>query len=102
MRRRSRPMLLESLERRSLPSGSGASGDPTAKAAPPPTDYDGDGRADPAVYSPATATWYVLRTSGGPMGQPFGAPGLDVPVPADYFGQGHARLAVFRTTTAQW
>jgi hypothetical protein len=35
-------------------------------------DYDGDGRADIAVFRPSTGVWYLLRSSAGFTGVQFG------------------------------
>ena len=69
---------------------------------PVPADYDGDGRADLAVWRPATGTWSILESSTGVVTRrQWGAPG-DVPVPADYDGDGRADLAVWRPATGEW
>jgi hypothetical protein len=70
---------------------------------PVPADYDGDRRADFAVFRVATAQWIILYSGGGTLIQQFGDVGLnDIPVPGDYDGDGRADLAVFRVATAQW
>jgi hypothetical protein len=71
--------------------------------APVPGDYDGDGKADLAVYRPPTGEWFVFGTATGfPGPVPFGAPGIDLPVPADYDGDGQVDVAVYRLTTGEW
>jgi len=50
---------------------------------PTPGDYDGDGSYDAAVYRPAEANWYILRSTAGILVQQFGAVG-DTPVPSAY------------------
>ena len=49
-------------------------------------DWDGDGRADIAVFRPSTAQWFILKSfSSGADIRTFGLPG-DVPIHADYDG----------------
>ena len=64
-------------------------------------DFDGDGRADLAVYRPTTGTAFLLLSSLPPVAIS-GGQSTDVPVPADYDGDGKADLAIFRPTTGTW
>jgi hypothetical protein len=55
-----------------------------------PADYDGDGRADIAVYRPSTGTWFVLQSSAGNatwVTFQWGLPN-DIPLPANFDGDG--------------
>jgi subtilisin-like proprotein convertase family protein len=71
-------------------------------------DYDGDGRADVAVYRPLTGDWFISQSgaSGALLQIPWGAPsssGLgDIQVPADYDGDGITDVAIFRQATGDW
>ena len=67
-------------------------------------DYDGDGKADLAVYRPAETKWYVL-TSGENFKNGTTAllgAGGDVPVTGDYDGDGKNDLAVYRSVSSTW
>src|SRR5258705_5162791 len=59
-------------------------------------DFDGDEKADIAVYR--GGLWYVLRSSdGGITAVPWGGAAQDIPVPADYDGDGKTDIAVYRS-----
>lgn len=69
-----------------------------------PSDYDGDGKADVAVWRPGSShsVFYVLpSTTGTPFGVQWGAP-TDFPVAADYDGDGKSDLAVWRPSDGVW
>jgi hypothetical protein len=65
-------------------------------------DFDGDGRADLAVYRPSTGTGFILKSSTGAGVAVGGGRSTDLPVPADYDGDGLADVAIFRPTTGMW
>jgi uncharacterized delta-60 repeat protein len=76
----------------------------TVAAHPPgePFDFDGDGKADLAVFRPSTNTWHITQSSNAQTTeQGFGLNG-DVVAPADFDGDGKTDLGVLRPASGDW
>ncbi len=70
-----------------------------------PGDYDGDRRADVAVYHPATGNWYIRKSSNGQLlgGAPIQWGWSDaIPAPGDYDKDGITDIAVYHPATGDW
>ncbi len=66
------------------------------------SDFDGDGKADLAIWRASTATFLIYRsTSNSLLSRQWGV-ATDVPVPGDYDGDGKTDIAVWRPSTGTW
>jgi hypothetical protein len=72
-----------------------------------PSDFDGDGKADPLIWNAATGTWHWLGSSSsnglGVSGIQWGNQSLgDIILNGDIDGDGIGDLIVWRATTGTW
>jgi|GEM_PF-1919003 len=79
-------------------------GDPYGNDMPMPGDYDGDGKADPAIWRRNTGEWFINYSTGSgpfPYGYRFGVNG-DKPIIGDYDGDSKDDIAVWRPDSGVW
>ena len=68
-----------------------------------PGDYDGDGKADLAIFRPSTGAWQILTSSARLSPNPvIWGTTADVPVPGDYDGDGKTDIAFYRPSLGLW
>ncbi len=65
-------------------------------------DWDGDGRADPAVFRPSEGTWFILNSRDASFRAERWGLSTDTPVPGDFDGDGRVDIAVWRPSNGTW
>ncbi len=66
------------------------------------SEFDGDRKADIAIFHPGTGSWFIIPSSRGvAYGVAWGS-ATDIPVPGDYDGDGKTDIAIYHPETGSW
>ena len=66
-------------------------------------DFDGDSKADIAVYRSGTGRWFIRPSGRGSTYEiGFGGDPSDVPIAGDFDGDGKTDVGIYRTSTGAW
>ena len=76
----------------------------TGQTQPVVANFDGDRKADLAIFRPSSGTWFIANSATGYTTNTTRHWGLatDVPVSADYDADGRVDAAVYRPSTGSW
>lgn len=67
-----------------------------------PSDFDGDGRADYALYNSSASNWTIRSSTTGQTATTQWGAANDIPVQNDYDGDGKTDLATFKDNASPW
>jgi hypothetical protein len=70
---------------------------------PVPGDYDGDGKADPAVYTATSGDWEILQSASNHRARrTINSRPISIPAPGDYDGDGLMDIGLFFAPGNSW
>lgn len=67
-----------------------------------PSDFDGDGASDAAVFSPKNGTWSIMNSGSNTLSQTLFGQAGDIPLDGDFDGDSRNDIAIYRPLLKTW